>query len=64
MIHVINTDNCSKSMICVSVCPKGAIKKAGAVKPKLPGEPVPVGSLSQTEDSQEGETTRRRRRRT
>lgn len=62
MIHVINPDLCKKSMVCVSACPKGAIKKAGVVKPKLPSEPVPVGSLSQTSDSQEGESTRRRRR--
>ncbi|AYO29396.1 4Fe-4S dicluster domain-containing protein [Biomaibacter acetigenes] len=63
MIHVINPNMCSKSMICMSVCPKGAIKKAGAVKPKLPSEPVPVGSFDQPSAGQEGETMMRRRRR-
>ncbi|HHV10606.1 MAG TPA: 4Fe-4S binding protein [Clostridiales bacterium] len=62
LIHVIRTDQCNKSMVCVSVCPKAAIKKAGAVKPKIPGEPVPVGSFGASEGSGEGGGRRRRRR--
>lgn len=62
MIHVIEPNICNKSLVCASICPKGAIKKAGAVKPKLPNEPVPVGSFGQSADTQEDGNTRRRRR--
>lgn len=60
LIHVIDTDMCTKSMECINVCPKGAIKKAGPVKPKLPAEPVKAGSYGQAEE--EGGGRRRRRR--
>jgi len=59
MIHMINTEVCQKSMTCLSVCPKGAIMKAGQMKPKLPDKLVPVGSFQRSEDG----TGRRRRRR-
>ncbi len=62
LIHVIRTDLCNKSLVCVSICPKEAIKKAGVVKPKTPGEPVPVGSFGASIDSEEGGGRRRRRR--
>lgn len=61
MIHVIDTARCNKSMACMAICPKGAIKKAGAVKPKLPTEPVPVGSFGGAGDEEEGSRRRRRR---
>jgi NAD-dependent dihydropyrimidine dehydrogenase PreA subunit len=64
MIHVIQgSSGNDKAKELIAVCPKGAIKKAGAVKPKLPSEPVPVGSFGQDGgDSEEGTGRRRRRR--
>ena len=62
MIHVIKTEECDKCMQCVSVCPLGAIKKAGAVKPKVPTEPVPVGSFGEASGAESGSGMRRRRR--
>ena len=62
MIHVIDTQLCSKSLQCIHVCPKNAIKKAGAIKPKLPTEPVPVGSIEEKSEDQSQTTMRRRRR--
>jgi len=62
LIHVIRTEKCNKSLACLSACPKGAIKKAGPVKPKVPQEPVPVGSLSEASDDGEDGAPRRRRR--
>ncbi|MDF2655845.1 MAG: hypothetical protein K0R19_2319 [Bacillota bacterium] len=63
LIHVIQGDRCSKCMLCAEVCPKGAVKKAGAVKPKVPAEPIPVGSFSGAGgSSEEGPSMRRRRR--
>ncbi len=46
LIHVIDQDECTKCGICLEVCPPGydAVTKAGGVKPKTPGEPIPVGS--------------------
>ena len=55
LIHVINNEACTRCGACVSACPQQAIGKAGAVKPRGPEEPVPVGSFG-------GGTVRRRRR--
>lgn len=63
LIHVIQGERCSKCMLCVGVCPKGAVKKAGAVKPKVPTEPIPVGSFGGASGSSEEGTSMRRRRR-
>lgn len=63
MIHVIDTEKCSKCMLCADICPKGAVKKAGAVKPKIPSEPVPVGSFGEAGGASEEGTSMRRRRR-
>lgn len=62
MIHVLRTEKCTKTLACLKVCPKGAIKKAGPIKPKVPQEPVPVGSLSEAADAGEDGAVRRRRR--
>jgi len=62
LIHIIHPDLCNKSLLCAAACPKGAIKKAGPVKPKLPVEPIPVGSFGTADDSGEGGARRRRRR--
>ena len=43
-IHVIDQFECDKCGECVRACPHEAIVKAGAVKPKTPEEPIPVGS--------------------
>jgi NADH-quinone oxidoreductase subunit F len=63
LIHVINGEKCSKCMLCSDVCPKGAVKKAGAIKPKVPAEPVPVGSFGKVGGGSEDGTVMRRRRR-
>lgn len=63
MIHIIDTGLCNKCGACIDVCPKDAIKKAGTILPKLPSEPVPVGSFSQiSKGSSEGGMRRRRRK--
>lgn len=43
-IHVIDAYECDRCGKCLEVCPHGAIVKAGAIKPKTPTEPIPVGS--------------------
>ena len=63
LIYVIKTESCSKCMLCAEICPKGAVKKAGAVKPKVPTEPVPVGSVGDAGGGKEDGTVMRRRRR-
>jgi NADH-quinone oxidoreductase subunit F len=46
MIHVVKKDdNSIKTPEFLACCPKAAIKKAGAVKPPVPTDPVPVGSF-------------------
>jgi len=62
LIHVIHTEKCTKSSACITVCPKGAIKKAGPIKPKVPLEPVPVGSFAESSEEGEDGAPRRRRR--
>jgi len=63
MIHVVNTDIFKNRLLSISACPKHAIKKAGLVKPKLPEIPVPAGSFQEEGNTNDGEGTRRRRRR-
>lgn len=55
LISVVKDDSALKSDEFLSVCPNGALKKYGAVKPRSPEEPVAVGSFS-------AEGGRRRRR--
>ena len=55
MIHVVDSSACSRCGKCFEACPAGAFMKAGAVKPRVPEAPVPVGSFST------GATRRRRR---
>lgn len=57
MISVIRDDKALKAPGFLDCCPNGAIKKAGAVKPKVPEAPVPVGSF----DGAGGGGRRRRR---
>lgn len=63
MIHVIDIELCNKALECMKICPKQAIKKAGNIKPRIPKEPVPVGSFKGSSDEPDGHVTRRRRRR-
>lgn len=56
MISIIEDDTELKTKDFIESCPNGAIKKAGAVKPKLPEKLVEVGSFG-------SETGARRRRR-
>lgn len=63
LIHLINTERCDKCLTCIDICPTNAIKKGGTILPKLPSEPVPVGSFAQTtEVLSEGGMRRRRRK--
>jgi NADH-quinone oxidoreductase subunit F len=55
MIHVIDQEKCSRCGACMKVCTYSAIGKAGAIKPKTPEFPIPVGSF-------ESGAGRRRRR--
>ncbi len=43
-IHVVDRLECVKCGRCMDVCPAGAVVRAGALKPKTPKEPVPVGT--------------------
>ncbi len=48
LIHMVLQDSCTKCYRCISVCPHQAIGKFGAVLPRLPSEPIPVGSFEAT----------------
>ncbi|AZV55847.1 NADH-ubiquinone oxidoreductase-F iron-sulfur binding region domain-containing protein [Clostridium sp. AWRP] len=63
LIHVINSDICDKCGKCTVICEKAAIQKAGTVVPKLPQEPVPVGSFKAEPQNGGGLMAGRRRRR-
>ncbi len=56
MIHVIDPETCNRCGACLAICQYNAIQKAGAIKPKTPETPVPVGSW------EAGGMGRRRRR--
>ncbi len=59
LIHVVKKDLLAlKTAGIIGVCPVGAIKKAGLVKPPVPADPVPVGSFG----AAAGGGGRRRRR--
>ena len=45
LICVVDPDKCIRCGKCFTVCPHEARAKYGAVKPKLPETPVPVGSF-------------------
>lgn len=45
LIHVVDLGLCSRCGSCMTACPAGAVVKAGAVKPRGPESPVPVGSF-------------------
>jgi NADH-quinone oxidoreductase subunit F len=55
-IHVVDTERCTRCGACFAACPEKAFTKAGALKPRVPEAPVPVGAFST-------EQPRRRRRR-
>ena len=46
MIHIIQKDTQLKNEAFINSCPLHAIKKAGAVNPKLPQTPIPAGTFS------------------
>ncbi len=56
LIHIIDSGKCTRCLACIDACSFEAIAKYGAVLPKVPAEPVPVGTFTV-------ETGRRRRRR-
>lgn len=43
-IHVIDGFDCNKCGECLTACPENGIVRAGAVKPRTPKEPIPVGT--------------------
>lgn len=45
MIHILANDMELKENGMEDICPHGAIKKAGPLKPQVPGTPVPVGTF-------------------
>ncbi len=45
LIHVVEHSKCTKCGLCLEICPHEAVVKAGAVLPKIPEAPVPVGSF-------------------
>ncbi|MBP2656337.1 MAG: hypothetical protein H6Q73_3906 [Firmicutes bacterium] len=55
LIHVIDQEKCTRCGECFAPCKYDGIVKAGAVKPKTPETPVPVGTF-------ESGGNRRRRR--
>ena len=46
LICVVDTNKCIRCGKCFEVCPHEARAKFGAVKPKTPEKPVPVGSFA------------------
>ncbi len=59
-IHIIDSAVCNRCGECVLACEAGSIQKAGTVLPKLPDEPMPVGSFQPNEG---GLLSQKRRRR-
>ena len=57
MTCIVDDQKCTRCNKCIEICPQDAIGKYGAVKPRIPAEPVPIGSISSDR------TTSRRRRR-
>lgn len=45
LIHVVQTEKCNNCMICEKECPHESVIRAGAVKPSLPSDPIPVGTF-------------------
>jgi len=43
-IHVINQVDCTRCGKCLEVCEYDAIVQAGAIKPRTPPKPIPVGT--------------------
>lgn len=61
LIHVIDASRCNHCGACETYCSDKAILRAGAVLPKLPETPVPVGSFQA--DAESGGLMSRKRRR-
>lgn len=61
LIHLIDPSLCNRCGACEAVCGDKAIVRAGAVLPKLPETPIPVGSF-QAEAAGSGLMSRKRRR--
>ncbi len=61
LIHIIDTDLCSKCGKCSKACSSNAVKRYGTVKPVLPSEPSEVGSFSAESNGMKKGLGRRRR---
>lgn len=61
LVSVIDNDKCRRCGACYNVCPSGAIVKAGAVKPRGPESPVPVGGRPSEEEGDGGMRRRKRK---
>ena len=61
LIHIIDTDRCTKCERCTEVCKRNAVKRYGTVKPVLPDEPAQVGSFSADGNGMKKGLGRRRR---
>lgn len=60
MIHVVKDDAGLKGADFIACCAPGAIKKYGAVKPRIPEDPTPVGSAGADGGAEGGRRSRRR----
>ncbi|MBC2456695.1 NADH-ubiquinone oxidoreductase-F iron-sulfur binding region domain-containing protein [Clostridium beijerinckii] len=47
LIHIIDMDCCDKCKKCEEICSVKAVKRYSSVKPKLPAEPIEVGSFDE-----------------
>lgn len=47
LIHIIESDSCDKCSKCEDICNIKAVKRYAQIKPKLPLEPVEVGSFNE-----------------
>ena len=52
LVSVIREDGALKTEAFLSVCPKGAIRKYGAVRPRIPDSPTPVGAAAPARERQ------------
>ncbi|NLT12727.1 MAG: 4Fe-4S binding protein [Clostridiales bacterium] len=61
LVSVIDNDKCRRCGECYNICPSGAIVRAGAVKPRIPEVPVPVGGQPSAEEGDGGMRRRKRK---
>lgn len=63
LIHIIDPSLCDRCGECLTVCEAEAIQKAGNIVPKVPSQPVLVGSFQSEPQGGGGLMSHKRRRR-